>query len=85
MTAGKTGTSSDLRDSWFAGFSGSHLVVVWVGHDGNESTAALTRAARTCEDADDTRLLNPADIALASQPRPTSAGDFAQPHASSAG
>ena len=31
--AGKTGTSSDLRDSWFAGFSGSHLVVVWVGYD----------------------------------------------------
>jgi len=38
VTAGKTGTSSDLRDSWFAGFSGSHLIVVWVGHDGNEST-----------------------------------------------
>ncbi|MGQ0428981.1 MAG: penicillin-binding protein 1B [Gammaproteobacteria bacterium] len=38
VTAGKTGTSSDLRDSWFAGFSGSHLAVVWIGHDGNEST-----------------------------------------------
>jgi len=31
--AGKSGTSSDLRDSWFAGFSGSHLAVVWVGYD----------------------------------------------------
>ncbi len=38
VTAGKTGTSSDLRDSWFAGFSGSHLVVVWVGHDDNAPT-----------------------------------------------
>ncbi len=31
--AGKSGTSSDLRDSWFAGFSGTHLAVVWVGYD----------------------------------------------------
>jgi penicillin-binding protein 1B len=31
--AGKSGTSSDLRDSWFAGFSGTHLTVVWVGYD----------------------------------------------------
>jgi penicillin-binding protein 1B len=38
VTAGKTGTSSDLRDSWFAGFSGSHLVVVWLGHDDNTTT-----------------------------------------------
>ena len=38
VTAGKTGTSSDLRDSWFAGFSGSHLVVVWVGYDDNAPT-----------------------------------------------
>lgn len=38
VTAGKTGTSSDLRDSWFAGFSGSHLVVAWVGYDDNAPT-----------------------------------------------
>ncbi|MGH8197117.1 MAG: penicillin-binding protein 1B [Steroidobacteraceae bacterium] len=38
VTAGKSGTSSDLRDSWFAGFSGSHLVVAWVGHDDNSPT-----------------------------------------------
>jgi penicillin-binding protein 1B len=33
VVAGKSGTSSDLRDSWFAGFSGSHLIVAWVGYD----------------------------------------------------
>ena len=27
VVAGKTGTSYDYRDSWFAGFSGSHLIV----------------------------------------------------------
>lgn len=35
-TAGKTGTSDDLRDSWFAGFSGEHLAVVWLGNDDND-------------------------------------------------
>jgi len=38
VVAGKSGTSSELRDSWFAGFSGSHLVVVWVGYDDNGPT-----------------------------------------------
>jgi penicillin-binding protein 1B len=38
VVAGKTGTSNDYRDSWFAGFSGSHLVVAWVGHDDNRPT-----------------------------------------------
>jgi penicillin-binding protein 1B len=38
IVAGKTGTSSDYRDSWFAGFSGSHLAIVWVGYDDNSST-----------------------------------------------
>jgi penicillin-binding protein 1B len=34
--AGKTGTSDDLRDSWFAGFSNDHLVVTWLGADDNQ-------------------------------------------------
>jgi len=38
VIAGKTGTTNDLRDSWFAGFSGRHLAVVWMGNDQNKST-----------------------------------------------
>jgi penicillin-binding protein 1B len=36
--AGKTGTSDSQRDSWFAGFTGSHLAVAWVGRDDNKQT-----------------------------------------------
>ena len=35
--AGKTGTSDQQRDSWFAGFTGNRLAVVWVGRDDNRS------------------------------------------------
>ncbi len=38
VVAGKTGTSSDYRDSWFAGFSGNTLAVVWIGYDDNSPT-----------------------------------------------
>ena len=44
VIAGKTGTSSDTRDSWFAGFTGSYLAVAWVGYDDNRETG-LTGAA----------------------------------------
>ena len=33
--AGKTGTTDNMRDSWFAGFTGDHLMVVWLGRDDN--------------------------------------------------
>lgn len=35
--AGKTGTSDQQRDSWFAGFTGNRLAIVWLGQDNNAS------------------------------------------------
>jgi penicillin-binding protein 1B len=45
--AGKTGTTNDLRDAWFVGFTPELLTAVWVGFDDNQplglsgSSAAL--------------------------------------------
>jgi penicillin-binding protein 1B len=36
--AGKSGTTNDSRDSWFAGFSQDLLAVVWMGRDDNGKT-----------------------------------------------
>lgn len=36
--AGKTGTTSGRRDSWFAGYSGDRATLVWVGYDDNART-----------------------------------------------
>jgi penicillin-binding protein 1B len=34
--AGKSGTTNDLRDAWFIGFTPELLTVVWVGYDNNQ-------------------------------------------------
>ena len=36
--AGKSGTTNDSRDSWFAGFSGNLMAVTWLGNDDNSPT-----------------------------------------------
>lgn len=38
VLAGKTGTTNQFRDSWFAGFGARHLAVVWVGRDDDGKT-----------------------------------------------
>lgn len=50
--AGKTGTSNDGRDSWFAGWTGDHLAVIWVGNDQNQMTGlyGATGAMRVWSD-----------------------------------
>ena len=52
QAAGKTGTSNDGRDSWFAGWTGDHLAVVWMGNDRNEATGlyGATGAMRVWSD-----------------------------------
>ena len=44
--AGKTGTTNDLRDAWFVGFTPELLTVVWVGFDDNQPVSLTgTQAA----------------------------------------
>lgn len=36
--AGKTGTTNEFRDAWFAGYDDRHVGVVWLGLDDNRTT-----------------------------------------------
>ncbi|GAB4174385.1 MAG: penicillin-binding protein 1A [Wenzhouxiangellaceae bacterium] len=45
--AGKTGTSNEQRDTWFAGFNPELVTVVWVGRDDFESLGRLEQGGRT--------------------------------------
>ncbi len=63
--AGKTGTTDDYRDSWFAGFSGDRLAVVWLGRDDNKPTklSGSTGALRVWIDMMAKLKLEPLDLA----------------------
>jgi len=68
--AGKTGTTDDLRDSWFAGFAANRLAVVWVGRDDNKpaqltgATGALQLWSRIMADIEPRGIMNvpPEDV-----------------------
>ncbi len=44
--AGKTGTSNDARDAWFAGFTADLVGLVWVGYDDHRSLGRRESGAR---------------------------------------
>jgi penicillin-binding protein 1B len=58
LLAGKTGTTDDYRDSWFAGYGADRVAVIWVGRDDNKPTGlsgaagALQIWARLMRDLD---------------------------------
>jgi penicillin-binding protein 1B len=62
VVAGKTGTSSDTRDSWFAGFTGNYVAVVWVGYDDNRATGLTGAAGALPVWADTLAKLKPASF-----------------------
>jgi penicillin-binding protein 1B len=43
--AGKTGTTDEQRDAWFAGFTGDRMGVVWIGYDDNRAARLSGSAA----------------------------------------
>ena len=45
--SGKTGTSNDRRDAWFAGFNSQMSAVVWVGYDDDLSLGPGEEGSRT--------------------------------------
>lgn len=45
--SGKTGTSNDRRDAWFAGFQSDVAAIVWVGYDDDRSLGPREEGSRT--------------------------------------
>lgn len=45
LPAGKTGTTSDTKDTWFVGFTSDRLTLVWVGFDDNSPTGMAGASA----------------------------------------
>jgi penicillin-binding protein 1B len=67
--AGKTGTTNDLRDSWFAGFTGDRLAVVWLGRDDNKPAGVTGAAGALVAWGEIIRALHPQPLALNEPPR----------------
>ncbi len=47
--AGKTGTTSDYKDAWFAGYSGNFAAVVWMGRDDAAPMGRITGGGAPAE------------------------------------
>jgi penicillin-binding protein 1A len=47
--AGKTGTTSDYKDAWFAGYTGGLTAVVWMGRDDGSPMAGVTGGGAPAE------------------------------------
>lgn len=47
--AGKTGTTSDYKDAWFAGYTGGFAAVVWMGNDDGAPMKRVTGGAAPAE------------------------------------
>jgi penicillin-binding protein 1B len=67
--AGKTGTTDEQRDAWFAGFTGDRLGVVWLGYDDNRAARLSGAAAALPIWGDMMSALVPEPLALAKPER----------------
>lgn len=68
IVAGKTGTTGDTRDSWFAGFGGDLLGVVWLGRDDNTATGLTGSSGALPVWADAMSQLGPRSMDLLGAP-----------------
>src|SRR6266568_1917074 len=62
--AGKTGTTDEQRDAWFAGFTGDRLAVVWIGYDDNRAARLSGAGAALPVWGEMMASLNPEPLAL---------------------
>jgi penicillin-binding protein 1B len=63
--AGKTGTTDEQRDAWFAGFTGDRLGVVWIGYDDNRAARLSGSSAALPIWGEMMAALDPQPLALA--------------------
>ncbi len=67
--AGKTGTTDDFRDSWFAGFTENSVGVVWIGRDDNQPTGLTGASGAMTVWGETMAQLNPQPLILAEPDR----------------
>ena len=63
--AGKTGTSNNNRDSWFAGFDERNVAAIWVGRDDNSRTGLYGSSGAMAIYRNFLRIRQPVELRLA--------------------